>query len=276
MVNRKNQLARALCSSVISRLRKTESVSSALKGKSNTFLLFQELENDVLIRITFISKFYKFIFSFLGNLDTSQHLLFRFHNFYRYYRYVYIFFYLNNSIDTIESIGEYKMKEIIFDIETTTLEPFSKDSRVVAIGVKCGNYNEVLMSTQEKQLLEKFWDLPFFKDYFKLIGFNSFVFDIPYLIVRSFKYGIRIPDIKGKTIDLRFVLSYGNKWAKGKLEDYSKLILGDRGCKLKDCDGSKVKELWEQGECDKLKKYCNQDVFLTERIYERLKVMGVL
>ena len=94
--------------------------------------------------------------------------------------------------------------------------------------------------------------------------------------MRSFKYGIRIPDIKGKTIDLRFVLSYGNKWAKGKLEDYSKLILGDRGCKLKDCDGSKVKELWEQGECDKLKKYCNQDVFLTERIYERLKVMGVL
>lgn len=80
------------------------------------------------------------------------------------------------------------MKEIIIDIETLTLDPLDQNAKVVAIGVQCGNYIEVLMSTSEKDLLSKFWNLPFFEGYFRIIGFNIFNFDLPYLLIRSFKY----------------------------------------------------------------------------------------
>jgi len=173
-------------------------------------------------------------------------------------------------------IGEKNMKEIILDIETSSLEPFEDGARVYCIGVRCGEFNEVLMHTSERKLLEMFWGLPFFEGYFRLITFNGFFFDLPYLIVRSFRYGIKIPDIKGRSIDLRFVLSYGNKFKKGKLIDYSKLILGKEGNKLKDCDGSKVKDLWDGGKHKKLREYCQQDVFLTHKVHERLKKMEIL
>ena len=166
------------------------------------------------------------------------------------------------------------MKEIIIDIETLSLDPLDEKACVVAIGVQCGNYNEVLMSVSEKDLLIKFWNLPFFEGYFRVIGFNIFNFDLPYLLIRSFKHGVEMPDIRGKTIDLRFVLSYGNKYKNGKLEDYSTLFLGEKGKKTS--NGSNVEGLWNSQKFQELKDYCRHDIFLTNKIYERLKQMGVL
>jgi len=172
------------------------------------------------------------------------------------------------------SRGDGSMKEIIIDIETLTLDPLDEKACVVAIGVQCGTYNEVLMSVSEKDLLNKFWNLPFFEGYFRVIGFNIFNFDLPYLLIRSFKWGVKMPDIRGKTIDLRFVLSYGNKYKNGKLEDYSTLFLGEKGKKTS--NGGNVGELWKKQKFQKLKEYCKHDILLTYLIYERLKGMGVL
>jgi len=168
----------------------------------------------------------------------------------------------------------YEKKDVIFDIETLTLSPLEEGARVVAIGFKRGDYSEVLVSTSEKTLLQKFWNLPFFSGYYRLVGFNSFGFDLPYLLIRSFKYGIKVPDFKGKSIDLRFVLSYGNKFQEGKLEDYSKLLLGKEGKKLG--NGENVEKLWNNKKFGELKGYCMRDIFLTYKIYERLRHMGVL
>jgi len=167
------------------------------------------------------------------------------------------------------------LKEVIIDIETTGLNPLDKDARVVCIGIKCADYEEVLMSNREEALLTKFWGLPFFEGYFRVLGFNCIEFDLYYLLVRTFKYGIRIPDIKGKVIDLRLVLSYGNRFKNGKLEDYTTLFLGEKG-KKKDYSGADVKTLWESGKYEELKQYCLYDVLLTYKIYERLKQMEVL
>jgi len=177
-------------------------------------------------------------------------------------------------MDTIDK--EDNMKEIIFDIETSSLEPFEDGARVYCIGVRCGEFNEVLMHNSERKLLKMFWGLPFFEGHFRLVGFCSFSFDLPYLLCRSFRHDIKIPDIKGKSIDLKYVLSYGNKFKKGRLIDYSKLILGKEGNKLKDCDGSGVKDLWNNGKHKKLREYCQQDVFLTHKVHERLKKMEIL
>lgn len=169
-----------------------------------------------------------------------------------------------------------KMKDIIVDLETLDLNPVNSDSRIVAIGVRCGKYENVLMHRNERILLKKFFALPFFQERFRLIGFNSFSFDFPYLIIRSFKYGLKIPDIRGKTIDLRYVLSYGNKMQKGKLIDYGQLILGELGNKYQDLNGDAIYGLWKSGRHDLIKEYCLQDTRITYTIYERLKYMGIL
>jgi len=167
------------------------------------------------------------------------------------------------------------MKELIFDIETLSLDPLEEGAQVVCIAVQCGDFATVLLNKNEKELLKQFWRLIPFKEPFRLIGFNNSGFDIPYLLVRSFKYGLKIPDIKGRAIDLRFVLSYGNKFKKGKLEDYTTLFLYENG-KKNGCNGEDVKSLWETGKHKELMDYCKHDVYLTASIYHRLKEMGVV
>ena len=160
----------------------------------------------------------------------------------------------------------YERKDIIFDIETLTLDPLEEDARIVAIGVRCEDFHKVLTADKEIDLLRTFWALPFFKENFRLIGFNSFTFDLPYLLVRSFKYGIKVPDFKGKSVDLRFVLSYGNKFKNGKLSDYASLFLKNDELKLE--DGHNVKEWWGQGRIEFIELYCGRDVFITYKIFE--------
>lgn len=115
---------------------------------------------------------------------------------------------------------------IIFDIETTGLEPL-KD-RIICIAFKLNGKEEAIINTDEKVILEKFWNYIReikTKDFsFRLIGFNCWSFDIPFLLIRSFKHGIKVLDTKGKVIDLRYLLSYGNKYQNGKLSDYAELI----------------------------------------------------
>ena len=165
-------------------------------------------------------------------------------------------------------------KDVIFDIETLTLDPLEEGARVVAIGVKCDNFQKVLTANKEKDLLLNFWNLSFFKGSFRLVGFNSFTFDLPYLLVRSFKYGIKVPDIRGKSVDLRFVLSYGNKFQNGKLNQYASLFLSKESQKLS--NGDNVKELWEKNKLEFIELYCGRDVYITFKIFERLKEMEVL
>jgi len=172
--------------------------------------------------------------------------------------------------------GEKKMEkqDVIFDIETLTLDPLEEGARVVAIGVKCDGFQKVLTADKEKDLLLKFWSLPFFKESFRLIGFNSFTFDLPYLLIRSFKYGIKVPDIRGKSVDLRFVLSYGNKFQNGKLNQYASLFLNKESQKLS--NGDNIKELYEQNKIEFIELYCGRDVYITFKIFERLQNMGVI
>jgi len=167
-----------------------------------------------------------------------------------------------------------KERDIIFDIETTTLHPLEEEARVICIGIRHGDFLVILMEETEEKLLKKFWNLDVFDGYFRLIGFNCSSFDIPYLLIRSFKYGIKIPDIRQKVIDLRLVLNYGNKYAKGKLDDFSRLILGDEFKKIN--SGDCVAELYNNKQFEELKQYCSTDIFLTYKIYEQLKKMKVL
>lgn len=181
-------------------------------------------------------------------------------------------------------IGDGKMNEysqkrplnILVDIETLGLSAKDKDSKIIAIGVFCGGFREVLIGKNEKTLLQKFWNLPFFHQYSRVIGFNILDFDLPFLIIRSYIHNVNIPpNIRGKVIDLRHVLNCGNRYSKGTLEDFGKLILGGKGMK-NGHSGEDIRSLWEQGKYDEIKSYCYQDVWITSKILERLECIGVV
>lgn len=165
------------------------------------------------------------------------------------------------------------MENICFDIETTGLDPIR--DRITAIGVRNEHGEDALIDKDEKRMLEAFWKMVGRKyPYLRLIGFNCLSFDMPFIIIRSFKHNVKVLDIRGKVVDLRFVLSHGNRYQKGKLEEYAEIIGLDT--KYNGYDGSDAIKLWESGQLEELKRYVLSDVQITYGIYERIKGVGLL
>jgi len=168
-----------------------------------------------------------------------------------------------------------KMEEpirIVFDIETLGLDPI-KD-RVTAIGLKTDAEELIITYKDEKRILNEFWDYLAKKKYFRLVGFNSISFDVPFLYLRSFKHNVEVFNVDGRSIDLRLVLNHGRAYAKGKLEEYSKLI----GFKTKyhGFSGKHIPLLWKHGKIEELKEYLLQDVRMTHAVLERCLKVGLI
>lgn len=164
------------------------------------------------------------------------------------------------------------MVDIIFDIETTGLEPLQ--DRVTAIGVKTYTQEIVFMDKDEAKLLTIFWKYVNSHQYFNLVGYNCWSFDIPFLNIRSLKHRIRVVDVRSKLIDIRYILTNGNRYSKGTLLDFAKL-LGFDG-KYKNLTGKDAINLWKKEKIDTLKRYVLQDIILTYKIYEECKVAGLI
>lgn len=165
------------------------------------------------------------------------------------------------------------MEDMCFDIETTGLDPFS--SRITAIGVSNGFGTDAMVDKDEKYILEKFWEGVRRKyPYIRLVGFNCQGFDMPFLIIRSLKHNIKVFDLKGRIIDLREVLSNGNRYQKGKLDDYAKLIGIEQ--KYNGYSGFEAIRLWNENKLDELKEYVLTDVRITHKLYERMKETGIV
>lgn len=158
--------------------------------------------------------------------------------------------------------------EIVFDIETDGLSPI--ENRIVMIGIKTEKEELIITSDNEKEIIEEFWQYLKQNNVSMLIGFNIRSFDIPFIISRTFKYGIKATNLKYKLFDLRRAFNYYfNSYAKGTLEQYSELI--NSGSKYKGIKSSMIPELWKNKEVDTIRKYLLQDVRMTWEVYERFK-----
>jgi DEAD/DEAH box helicase domain-containing protein len=150
------------------------------------------------------------------------------------------------------------MKYLVFDIETrNTFEqvgsdrPEDLDLSVISIYDSRDNK----MKTFELDDLGGAW--PLFKDIDFIVGFNSDHFDIPILN----KY---CPDDLSKIKSIDILKSVKDSFGRRiKLDNIAENTLG----KNKIAHGLEAIKWWNEGKIDLIRKYCEEDVYITRDIF---------
>jgi len=126
----------------------------------------------------------------------------------------------------------------------------------------------------EKALLEDAWEVLAEGDHF--VTFNGINFDVPVLLMRSLVNRVK-PAVNISTrkynitnhTDVRAILGNWNNFAKGNLDFYSRVLLGETP--KTDFDGADVQTMFDLELYDDIKNYCMDDVKCTFKIYELVK-----
>lgn len=159
------------------------------------------------------------------------------------------------------------MRNIVFDIETRNagringkLDPLMLDISVVGVyDFQTNSYESYLQED-----LPKLW--PILEDADMLIGYNSDHFDIPLL---NKYYPGDLTHIKSLDLLKEIRASLGKRLRLDMVAD------GTLG-KGKSSNGLQAVTWWKNGEIDKLRKYCLDDVRITKEIYEYALEHGIL
>jgi len=125
----------------------------------------------------------------------------------------------------------------------------------------------------EKELIENFWEIV--HPYSRFITFNGNGFDIPVLTFRSMVNNVQ-PSVKistkryqiGNHVDVRALLGDWDTRAKGTLDYYSKIILGES--KADNMDGSFVQSMFDVGAYDEIREYNQAECKSLKAIYQRM------
>lgn len=162
--------------------------------------------------------------------------------------------------------------------DKAALDPLT--GRVVAIGVLYPDSREfvILGDEDEVRLLSKFWELTRGEmgRVHQMVGFNCHLFDLPFLIRRSWKHRVPVPlGIRrgrywsDQLVDLREAWQLGDRQARGSLDSIAKhLNVG-----AKNGDGKLFAELWRSDRAQ-AEAYLRNDVELTAKVAEVLGVLG--
>jgi len=200
--------------------------------------------------------------------------------------------------DRFKPLWDRKAKR--FDPESTPAEVFLEKAalmaefgRIISIGVGYFHLNEeeetclrvkAFAGEDERQILEEFKALveeKFDQKKLTFVAHNGKEFDYPFLCRRMLVHGISLP----------VVLDFYNKkpweiphedtmqmWRFGELRNYTSLellaALFDIPSSKTDLDGSMVSQVFHgEGDLERIKTYCQNDVIVTARIYLRLQVL---
>lgn len=96
------------------------------------------------------------------------------------------------NINYFENISLHDLKCVVFDIETTSLDP--EDGEILTIGIKIDDKIIFFDKKEngERSMLLAFKNFILEEDPDLLIGHNIFNFDLPYIITRMEKHGIKL------------------------------------------------------------------------------------
>lgn len=146
-------------------------------------------------------------------------------------------------------------KEIVFDIETQSA--MLQDLRALRISViGCYFYETDTFEVFEEKELPQLWKR--FEQADRLIGYNSKGFDLP--IMNNYYSGNFLAFSNLDILEEIYkVLGF-----RLKLDDVAAATVGQR----KSGHGLQAVEWWKQGEIQKVKDYCLQDVKVTRNVYE--------
>jgi DEAD/DEAH box helicase domain-containing protein len=151
------------------------------------------------------------------------------------------------------------MRKIVFDIETrNSPSDFGKwDPTLLDISILAIHDSETdSYSTYTVEELPKLW--PILERSDMLIGFNSEHFDIPLL---NKYYPGDLTKLKSLDILKEIRKAYGRRM---KLDQLAEGTLGQK----KSGHGLEAIQWWKNGEIEKIKKYCVDDVRITKEIYD--------
>ena len=159
------------------------------------------------------------------------------------------------------------MNKIVFDIETknTFAEVGSTDS--VALDISIVGIHDSATDTYtafEEKDFPKMW--PFFEHADLLIGFNSEHFDLPLL---NKYYPGDLSKIKHIDLLKEIKAIAGHRMKLDQIAD------GTLGVK-KSGYGLQAITWWRQGEIEKIKKYCLDDVKITKELYDYARTNKIL
>jgi DEAD/DEAH box helicase domain-containing protein len=151
------------------------------------------------------------------------------------------------------------MRKVVFDIETKNIfqDVGKNDPTLLDLSVVCIYDSETNAYTcYEESQLKDLW--PILEKTDLLIGYNSDHFDIPLL---NKYYPGDLTKIKSLDILKEIKNATGRRF---KLDHIAEGTLGIN----KSGHGLQAITWWKQGEYDKVKKYCIDDVKITKRIYD--------
>lgn len=143
------------------------------------------------------------------------------------------------------------------------------DSKIVAAGIRHQGKNIVFQGENEKEILDEFWltlssirkgnvSIP-------LVGFNIADFDMYMLVARSLINKVTIMPFKLKElVDLRQKIFAYKFHARGKMKEIAELA----GFEIPETDGSKVAEFVKNNQFDKIEKYLEADLEVTDNLFK--------
>lgn len=161
--------------------------------------------------------------------------------------------------------------------ERAALDPLT--GRVVAVGLVYQDSGEfiVIGHDDEACTLREFWatcrgEMGRIN---QMVGFNTWAFDLPFLIRRSWKHRIEVPfGIRrgrywgDEMVDLREAWQLGDRQARGSLDCIARHL----GIGAKNGDGSAFAELWVRDRAQAVA-YLRNDLDLTVKVAEALEVI---
>ena len=151
------------------------------------------------------------------------------------------------------------MNFVIFDLETQNIFSDVGSSDPTALDISVATFYESdtdIYTTVTINELQSIW--PIIERADALVGYNSNHFDIPLL---NKYYPGDLTQIK--SIDLLEYIkdSLGRRL---RLDDVAKATIGAK----KSADGLAAVRWWREGEISKIKKYCEQDVKVTKKVFD--------
>ena len=152
--------------------------------------------------------------------------------------------------------------------ERAALDPIT--GRVVAIGLLDGDGFRILHDEDEAAVLREFWNVcrGEMGRIHEMVGFNTHLFDLPFLVRRSWKHRVAVPRgiRRGRywsedMVDLRDAWQLGDRMARGSLDAIAKHL----GVGAKNGDGKDFAKLW-QSDRAKAVEYLRNDLELTSLV----------